>query len=426
MLGRRLDAVTISYGVAHLGKISFWYAGEILLAYYLSEVCGLPPARMALILASSLLLSAAADLAMARVLRDRLASAAQAARLQMRGAVVASLALPGLFLGTYVPADLRLGYGFAFAAAFRLGYALLDLPQNVLMSIATEDHAGRSRLASLRLAMTSVGALLVSAALVPLMSRQIAVPVAARFAVLALALSMLALGGAFALQTSVEASLAKAPAPPGPAAERRAGLLQGAPIWGTVALAFVIALAWSCFTRVAPFYAAYYLSGAWWTIYVLPAAALGAAFSQPLWVRCALRMPGRRLLGIGAVTLGLAAMTFSHGAGHPVTALAAACFVGAASSGIGMMLWASFAGMVARQPGASAALAFGTLTAVQKVALACGATGIGAVLSAIDYRHGEAAALVQLMAMPAVAAALCVLLASAATGNAMPAIGGDQ
>lgn len=430
MLGKRLDGVTVSYGFAHLGKISFWYASEILLAYYLSEVCGLAPAAMGLILASSLLLSAAADLAVARVLQDRLAGTGQAVRMQMRGAVVASLALLALFLGNYVPADVRLAYGLVFAAAFRLGYVLLDLPQNVLMSLATACEASRSRLASLRMAMSSFGALLVSAALVPLVSRQIAMPVAARYVTLAVALSMLALAGAFLLQKAVETRLAAvAPAPPRhhPAAvERYAGLWLSAPMRANILLAFVIALAWSCFTKVAPFYSAYYLPSArYWTAYVLPAAALGAALSQPVWAHYALRMPERRLLGAGAAILAIAACSFSGFAGLPYVVLAAFC-AGAGSSGIGMILWATYAGMVAQQRAVSAAMAFGMLTAALKVALACGAVGIGAVLSMIDYRRGEAAVLVDLMTMPVLAGALCILIASIARGGGAEVTGGNR
>jgi Na+/melibiose symporter-like transporter len=456
VLGKGLDGVTVSYGFAHLGKISFWYASEILLAYYLSEVCGLPPAQMGVILASSLLLSAAADLAVARILQHRLACVQQVLRMQLRGAVVASLALLALFLGTYVPAELRLAYGLAFAAAFRLGYVILDLPQNVLMSIATDSEASRSRLASLRMAMSSIGALLVSAALVPLVSRQIALPVALRFVMLAVALSMLALAGAFSLRKAVTARLVAAPSPPprttgksvaaslvdaplpacaagkslmarlvdtpplprGAAARpRHAGRWLPAPLYANIMLAFVIALAWSCFTKVAPFYSAYYLPAArHWTIYVLPAAAIGAAFSQPLWACYALRMPERRLLATGAGMMAVAVLLFSKLAGLPVAALAAACFAGAGSSGIGMALWASFSGMVATQQAVSAAMAFGMLTAALKVALACGALGIGAVLSQIDYRQGDAAVLVDLMTVPTLAGALCVLVASVATG----------
>lgn len=418
MLGKRLDGVTVSYGFAHLGKISFWYASEMLLAYYLTEICGLPPAQMALILASSLLLSAAADLAVARLLQHRLDGPGPAVRLQMLGAGAAAGALLALFLGIQVPLEWRLAYGLLFAAAFRLGYVVLDLPQNVLMSMATDDAASRARLASLRLAMSSAGALLVSGAQVPLMSRQIAVPVAARFVMLAVLLAALAFAGAYALHRAVEAHVRAMPVPPSLVAERPSGMRLPPPLWANVALAFVLTLAVSCFTKVAPFYSAYFTSAEGrpllWAVYLLPAASLGAALSQPAWAHCALRVPAPRLLIVGATLLAAAAAAFNQAAGHPAAALAAACGIGAGSSGIATLLWAAFAGMVAAQRQVSAAMAFGMLTAAMKVALACGALGIGAVLSAVDYRHGAAAALVDLMAAPPVVAALCVIAGSAA------------
>lgn len=70
------------YGSAHLGKSLFWYASELLFAFYLTELVGLPASRMGLVLAIGLLVSAAIDLVAARLLDRRLIDAAVMASLQ--------------------------------------------------------------------------------------------------------------------------------------------------------------------------------------------------------------------------------------------------------------------------------------------------------------------------------------------------------
>ncbi|MYM69016.1 hypothetical protein GTP45_19550, partial [Pseudoduganella sp. FT55W] len=191
-----MDRATLAYGCAHFGKISFWYASEVLFAYYLSEVCGLSPARMGMVLALSFLLGAAADLLVSQLLRNYLQRVDNAVQLQLGGALASATTLSALFMGTYVPADYRLGFALLFAGAFRLSYVLFDLPQNVLLSIATTDEHSRARLASLRIFFSSVGSMLVALSVAPLMSDAAALPPAHRFMLLAGALSVVAIAGA--------------------------------------------------------------------------------------------------------------------------------------------------------------------------------------------------------------------------------------
>ncbi|MCL6484304.1 MAG: MFS transporter [Janthinobacterium lividum] len=440
--------MTVAYGCAHFGKISLWYASEILFAYYLSEVCGLPPSQMGLILAASFVLSAAADLLVARALHERLHQVARAIDLQLLGAVSSSIALLALFLGASVPAAWQLAYGLVFAAAFRLSYVVLDLPQNVLMSIATTDASSRARLASMRTFCSSVAALLISASLLPLMSRQATLPVAARFILLAMLLAILAVLSASALKKALAtrahsirdirtirairatpatpATPATSPASASVVAEGRLGLRLSAPMWRNIAIGFLVTMTVSCFGKVAPFYNAYFLSAVQWGSYVLPAASLGAALSQVVWASLATRISTNWLLGVAACMLAMAATAFCVGAAHPVLAISAAFCIGAGSSGMGMTLWAAFAGMAADQHRVSVALAYGTLTASLKIALACGAGAIGLVLSMVDYRKEQSAVLVHLMSIPSIAAVLIMALVSVATYAAHAAYAASQ
>lgn len=63
VLGRRDRwSATAVYGAAHYGKSLFWYGGEVLFAFFLTEVAGLTPAHMAGVLAIGFLISAIFDL----------------------------------------------------------------------------------------------------------------------------------------------------------------------------------------------------------------------------------------------------------------------------------------------------------------------------------------------------------------------------
>ncbi|OFJ47904.1 hypothetical protein BA896_001765 [Janthinobacterium lividum] len=148
--------------------------------------------------------------------------------------------------------------------------------------------------------------------------------------------------------------------------------------------------------------------------------------SQVVWASLATRISTNWLLGVAACMLAMAATAFCVGAAHPVLAISAAFCIGAGSSGMGMTLWAAFAGMVADQHRVSVALAYGTLTASLKIALACGAGAIGLVLSMVDYRKEQSAVLVHLMSIPSIAAVLIMALVSVATYAAHAAYAASQ
>ncbi|MYM70077.1 hypothetical protein GTP45_24960, partial [Pseudoduganella sp. FT55W] len=198
--------------------------------------------------------------------------------------------------------------------------------------------------------------------------------------------------------------VAAAPLPPA-----SAGRGLPAPMWLNISMSFAITLLVSCFGKVAPFYVAYTLHAAEWGAYVLPCAALGSAISQPAWTWVVLRAGRTVMLVAGAALLSVAAVCFWRFGEVLQVAVLAAFFIGASSSGMGMTLWAAFAGMVASHPGMSASKAYGWLTAALKVALACGGLGIGAALTRLDYR-AAAGGLVELMSLPSAVAGLLIML----------------
>lgn len=414
MLGRGLDRATVAYGVAHFGKIVFWYTSELLFAYYLSEVCGLSPTLVGHVLAASFVVGAVADLALSHALRGRLARVGPAVRVQALGACASGITLLALLSTAFLPPDWRLPIALLCAAAFRLSYVLLDLPQNVLLSIATDSPDDRSRVASLRIFGSSAGSLLVALSLARLLSNGGGPPPAVRFILLAALLSLFAAAGALALARAGGAWTSASHQEVGSAASALRAI-AGFPrqLWLNVAMSFVITLFVSSFGKVAPFYASYVVPTAAWSGWVLPCASLGSVLSQPAWGWVALRVGRAPMLLAGALLLAAAALGFRAGGAGVLTAGGCAFLIGASSSGMGMTLWAAFGDLVASdrriaQAGAQAT-AYATLTAALKIALALGSLGLGAVLNRIDYRGAQTAWLVELMSWPSFAAGVAVL-----------------
>ena len=155
------------YGIAHFGKSLFWYTSELLFAYYLSEVCQLPARAMGLVLAAGFLTGAVADLWVGMAFAGRLASAGGAARLQGFGAAASGAALILLFAGAGLSQDARLPYVLVVGLGFRVAYAVYDLPQNALLTLATDSLEQRVRYSSLRLFFSGAASLAVAASTGP-------------------------------------------------------------------------------------------------------------------------------------------------------------------------------------------------------------------------------------------------------------------
>ena len=96
------------YGLAHFGKSLFWYGGEILFAYFLTEIADLPPAAMGLILVSGFVLSATLDLLVGVRLGSRMTDPAAAGRLQLIGAAISGATLLAFFATPFLTKTLRL------------------------------------------------------------------------------------------------------------------------------------------------------------------------------------------------------------------------------------------------------------------------------------------------------------------------------
>ncbi|MDV6333058.1 MFS transporter [Asticcacaulis sp. 201] len=411
MLGAsRFDRPTLFYGLAHFGKSLFWYSSEILFAYYLSEVSGMPAQYMGIILAAGFIAGAAADLILGRLLMKTLSNTLGAARLQTAGAVASALMFMLLFTGALVPLPYRLAFALILGLGFRLAYALYDLPQNALLSLATRDNDSRSRVSSLRLFFSGAASLIVALSVGPLLTANLHLSSAKRFFILAVILAVTAVSTSFGLWRVVHGRGQGAQRPEATPVSYIA-TLKGLPrsLWVIIVSTFIISATVSCFGKVEPYYATYVLKSALWGGVIITSASLGTALSQPVWAYLSLKFSRLTVSSVASAGLALSTFMFWLSAHVPVIAICCAFLFGCASGGLGMILWAAFGDVVSRGNHQVVGTSYGLLTAIIKIALAFGGLMIGYGLSLFDYRGQASAGLVAFMCVPALAGALTVL-----------------
>lgn len=424
--------VTASYGVAHFGKSLFWQAGELLLAFFLTEAAGLAPVMMGGVITLSLAASAVSDLLIGHGLRRRLSHVEGAIGLQLGGAIVAALALVGLFTTAHLPEAMRLPFALCAAVVFRISYSLYDTPQNVLLSLATPNPHSRSRAVSMRIAVSGAAGLTLALAVAPLLVDDGFPSQATRFVLLTLAMSIIAVGSAALLFATMRGTAhgtvhgtvhgdrpdAFAANAPGVVAPARAGTMsmhQDAPaLWPLLGMLFMLLMTVPLFGKLEPYFAVHVLKSSAWGGVIVTASALGSIVSQPLWRRLvAGQERATAIVGFGLMILACAGIWVALGQ-RPAAATVCAALLGMAGGGLGMTLWAGFADTAARLHPLRVGLAYGLLTGTSKLALAAGALLLGAILGGIDYRGADSGRIVWLMALgPAIGAGACIVMALA-------------
>lgn len=413
---RRRFAVT--YGAAHYGKSLFWYAGEITLAFFMTETGMLLPGDMGWIIALGLMFSASSDLLLGAALRRPLAKAGTAARLQAWGAVASALALLSVFLTPCLPPDWHLPGLLATTVAFRLAYAFYDLPQNVLLSLATRDGAERTHLAAIRIAGSGLATLTVAAAIGPILALPETEGRALGFGLLALGIAAVAGVTALSLPGAIAAlpEDGKAPGDGDRPADRDTAQLR--PLWPLLAMMALTSLGIPLFAKLEPYVAAYLLRSPFWGGVIITCMALGGVLSQPFWAWMSERTSQTAVALVAIAGLTTAALGFALLVSAPgwMPAFAALLF-GVANGGLSMVLWTAFGDRVARGPAATAGFAFAAFTAISKLALAAGMLLMGLLLQSIDYRGADATLL---------AWAMCILPAGAALLSAPLVLAGLQ
>ena len=406
--------LTRAYAGAHFGKSLFWYASEILFAYFLTEVGHIPVRYMGLILAIGYFSGTAADLVLGLLLRRRLSHVMAACRLQCLGAVLSALTLVLLFLCSYVPPAWSAPYALLTGITFRIAYALYDLPQNALLSLATKDADSRSRVSSLRIFFSGTASFLIASAIAPLLTFRLTTGQPARFLLLVLGLSLAAIASAFILLRFMRKAGPFPAVPPMQLARPTLWLLLRAMppgVWILVAMIVLISGGCAMFLKLEPYYIAYVLKSPAWGRSIAMMASLGAILSQFLW-RYLLLQPGKsRVDCLLLATAGLLVSItgFWLGTDWPLI-MACALGFGIFSGGCGTVLWAAFGDLVADSAKADTGLAYGLMTGAVKIALGCNCLLLGQLLGGIDYRGTQSGQLPGLMCLPLILACLLVML----------------
>jgi len=414
-----------AYGIAHFGKALFWQVAEILFIFYLTELCGLPPRTTGVVVGGALLSSALLDLAVARFLSDRLQTTVQAARLQLVGTALCAAGLL-LFAWTLaIPADIRIAFVFGASLVFRGAYALLDVPQNAMLSLATRNAAQRTDLSSLRYVVGGLAAVAVAGLVAMLLKSLQLAPSMASMSVAVGGLGVVAIAGA-ALQARVvrkRAELSRA-ANPRPA-YGTASLADGKAVSVLILMSMTIAATAPVFAKLEPYFAAYGLGSAMAGGVIVGATSLGGVIPQPLWIYVSGRFGHRATVRAGAVTLMLGAAAF-YALAPLGMAWASLCgFVfGAGLGGVGMTLWAALADSAAQPSdrGAPPVIAtFARFTFASKSAMAVSSIFVAELIARADYRRlsadGEWPLLAVMCLLPAFGAVACCLAAGALGAN---------
>lgn len=400
---------SVGYAAAHFGKSLFWQAGELLLAFFLTEAAGLTPRAMGVVLALSLLASAISDLVVGRCLRRQLSRIDTTCDLQLLGAWVAAVLLIALFSTAHLPEQARLPFALVMAVMFRVAYSVYDLPQNVLLSLATHSPGSRARASSVRIALSGIAGLVLALAIAPLVSPDLQLDQAGRFLLLALILAVVAVCSASALRWVMRARsedatfVATVPATGVPAP------LPG--VWLLLGMFFVLLVSAPLFGKLELYFAIHVLRSPEWAGVIMVASALGTILSQPLWCGLVTRHSFLRVVTAFGMAMLVAAGGWMLCSRSPPMAMVLAGLLGTVGGGLGMTLWAGFADAASRWAPQRIGLAYGLLTATSKVALAAGALAMGLLLGSFDYRGSGSFYIPGLMALsPAIGAGGCMLL----------------
>jgi len=396
------------YGCAHYGKSLFWYASELLFAFFLTEVGAIPADQMGLVLALGLLASAVTNVVVGSRLSRLLPTAANAGRLQFLGAVASAASMILMFACYWLPDAVRLGGAFAASLAFRLSYALYDIPQNSLLSLATHDERARTNVTAMRYMFSGLAALTIAATLAPLLASGTAADRAILFCKIGAGLSVVAIASAWLLARTVSGATERSL----PDVSTRGGRLPF-DVRLLIVLMFVVTLAAPTFSKIEPYFAAFVLRDPLLGSGVAMAVAVGMTVAQPFWGLLAQRCSRAVMIVITAAAIVSMAVLFFFAAGIGGGAvLAGALAFGAAGGGIGMAIWAAFADAVARHARGREAWCYALFGASSKLSLLTSGLALGLMLSRIDYRGDDSEMLVGMMvAPPILAGAVCAAVA---------------
>ncbi|HUO21392.1 MAG TPA: MFS transporter [Caulobacteraceae bacterium] len=410
---------TWNYGLAHFGKSLFWDTSEILLAFFLTEVCAVPGEQMGFVLAAGLLCSAMIDVGVGALLRVRLSSLRYLVRVQFLGAGLSAASILLLFSAAWAPISIRFPYAIFASVMLRVAYALYDIPQSMLLTLGTSDSDGRTRLSSLRYVFSGAAGLVVALALPWLVGAGAQIGRESRFLAYGAVMAIIALATAWPLAITFphDSRIGSAPALK-PALQARLRFAPSCDLAMLIAVMFLLAASVSAFSKLQPYLAAYVLRSPHLGGAIIAAAAVGTVLSQPLWSSWALRRSRPAMLCLTIVAMILSCLGFAMVVEwQRWLSLPFAVFFGAAAGGMGMVLWAAFGDAASLSARGAEGLAYGVFTASSKVGLAMAILALGRFLAVVDYRGRDHLDLLAAMTGPPIIGGLICLVLTVVWGR---------
>jgi Na+/melibiose symporter-like transporter len=391
------------YASAHFAKSLFWYSSEALFAFLMTERANLTGMQAGLILAAGLFISAGLDIVVGSNLNRRVSTVITAGRMQFGGSIVTAVAMALLFAMPGTALAGSVGLALIAGVSFRLAYAFVDIPQNVLLAIGGASDQSRTQLASWRLAASGLASLTIAliGSMVVFNKHTLMTPFI--FALVIGGVAILLCGLLYLNATRFSENVANMM--PTSTPERSESWLASGRVRLFLCCVFLSSLCAPVFTKLLPYFAFFQMREPILGASLMIAVSVGMVIGQFVWIRI---LPFRnwadRLMIAGLAVGGSAALFGVSGAmAAPLLPVFALVF-GIGSGGLGSALWSGYATVVSELCPGREAVAFGAFTAVSKISNAMGVLGLGVLLSDTSFRTaGNIRLLVTMMCSPLIA-----------------------
>jgi Na+/melibiose symporter-like transporter len=369
--GRAARILRHRFGAAHFAKSVVWSFCDLLLAWYLHRVLHITADRIALLLCALLLLGAVCDVLVGVVINRLQMSRRSLLRLHLLASIITAIAL----VAQFTPSG---GAESALAAglAFRIAYALYDVPQTAMTSLLPQDCADARRYVALRSTLSAVARLIVTSTNVALVQSDAGISAGGLIPVLVAFGALLIVTALLLLRTDdmVSPSIASETRP---TAQRMPA--NGWPILGAV---FVSTLGFATLSRLLIFFpegASLDSLGAW----LLLVFSVGTVMGPLLATRTLDRLGWNVACCVNAF-VGSAGASALLLANAPAIQFVAALVYGVGLNATGAMIWQAASDMIrdhAERSGTRVdALVFGLVIFTIHIAVALGALPLGLLM----------------------------------------------
>ena len=394
---RAFTSLQRAYAGAHFGKSLYWYATEMVFAYFLAEQYGFSPALMGGLLLLFLFWDALTDPLIAMAAGGKNASTRRLLRLQLAGALLSGASFCLIFFRPPFEGGALIAYAIVAGLLFRSAYTVLDVPQNTLLVRLGGDTKGVKLLASMRMVCSALAHLAVAGATALAVTGTAGKPDHQLFLLFAFLVAVIGIASA-AMLARAGGAIGGEPAEgdrrtafSGDTRAMRVALARLGPLVPLLGAMFLVSLGWPAFGKLIPYYADYALDRPGFAGTLIAGVALASLAVQPGWAAIMRRLDWHQCylaaFSVIAAGAGLFAMA---GAGSAIGGTLAVLVLAAGASMYTALLWAHLASTLTtpRMAGVDDLLAFGALTLTAKCSLGLGGLVVAGVLEAAGYEQG--------------------------------------